>query len=258
MTTLRDLTPAAEQGWGTLFELAETDADSWLLIGGQMMYLLAAENGAALPRPTDDVDVVVDVRTRPNGTEWLADWLVQRGFALEGISADGIGHRFVRPADPGPGRVAFDVLAPEGLGDRTGVFTRRPARTVQAPGTQQAFARAELGKVTVTGALGGPERTGIVRRPNMLGALVLKAAATTIPVRENPMRDWQDAALLLTLLPDPLTASSECDRKDRKRLRVLTPLHDPGHRGWALVDGGSYRTGITALDFLLDARPSTS
>ncbi len=132
MTALRELTPAAEQGWATLFELAKTDTTSWLLIGGQMMYLLAAENGSVLPRPTDDVDVVVDVRARPDGTEWLADWLGERGFDLEGISADGIGHRFVRMADPGPGRVIFDVLAPEGLGKRTGVFTKRPARTVQA------------------------------------------------------------------------------------------------------------------------------
>lgn len=258
MTTLRHLTPAAEQGWGTLFELAQTEADSWLLIGGQMMYLLAAESGVELPRPTEDVDVVADVRTRPNGTEWLADWLVQRAFALEGISADGIGHRFVRPAEPGPGRVVFDVLAPEGLGERTRVFTRRPARTVQAPGSQQALARSELVQVTVSGVLGGRERAGIVRRPNLLGALVIKAAATTIPVRQNPTRDWQDAALLLTLLPDPVTASSQCDRKDRERLRLLTPLRDRQHPGWALLDGSSYRTGTTALDFLLDERRTPS
>jgi hypothetical protein len=255
MTTLHELTPAAEQGWGTLFDLGEVDSNSWLLIGGQMMYLLATEGGAALPRPTDDVDVVVDVRARPGGTEWLAGWLGQQGFDLDGISTDGIGHRFARQASPGPGRVVFDVLALEGLGERTRVFTKRPARTVQTPGSQQAFARSELVEVTVSGVLGGPERSGTVRRPNMLGALVIKAAATTIPVRSNPMRDWQDAALLLSLLQDPVAASAECGPKDRKRLRMLLPLLDRDHHGWAPLDTSAYRAGSTALEFLLDERP---
>lgn len=255
MTVLTDLTAAAEQGWATLFELAETDTDSWLLVGGQMMHLLAAESGTVLLRPTDDVDVVVDVRTRPGGTEWLANWLTDRGFELEGISADGIGHRLVRPADPGPGRVAFDVLAPEGLGRRTPVFTRRPARTVQTPGSRQAFDRSEVVQVTVHGSRGGEERSGLVRRPNLLGALVLKAVATRIPVRKNPMRDWQDAALLLALVADPVTTAAECGRKDRQRLSVLAPLHDREHPGWALLGSQESRYGTTTLAFLLDEQP---
>jgi hypothetical protein len=257
VTALRDLTPAAAQGWGTLFDLGQIDPNSWLLIGGQMVHLLATESGTVLPRPTDAVDVVVDVRALPGGTEWLAEWLGQRGFDLEGMSTDGIGHRFGQPAEPGPGRVVFDVLAPDGLGSRISVFTKRPARTVQAPGSAQAFARSELVEVTVSGVLGQPERTGRVRRPNLLGALVLKATTTTIPVRSNPMRDWQDAALLLTLLPDPMAAAAACDRKDRKRLQVLTPLLDREHRGWALLDTTAYRTGSTTLQFLLDERPTT-
>jgi hypothetical protein len=97
---LDHLTPAAEEGWWTLFELSGVRTDTWVLIGGQMMQLLAAEHGISdRVRPTDDVDVVVDVRAQPGGTEWLAGWLQDRGFALEGISTDGIGHRFTRAAE---------------------------------------------------------------------------------------------------------------------------------------------------------------
>lgn len=149
---LQRLTPAAEQGWAVLFELAEEDDESWVLVGGQMVHLLAVEHGAAeRARATEDIDVVVNVRQRRGGTEWLARWLTDRGFNLEGTSPDGVGHRDVRDADPGPGRVLFDVLAPEGLGQRTNVFTDRPARTVQVPGATQAINRSELVDVSVTG-----------------------------------------------------------------------------------------------------------
>jgi hypothetical protein len=94
---LVELTPAAEEGWWTLFDLAEANTSDWLLIGGQMMFLLAVEHGASLPRATDDVDVVVNVRTMVRRTkwlsDWLSDWLLARGFEQDGVSADGIGHR---------------------------------------------------------------------------------------------------------------------------------------------------------------------
>jgi hypothetical protein len=71
VAVLDRLTPAAEEGWHLLFDLAQIDVRSWMLIGGQLVYLLAAENGTELPRPTDDIDVVIDVRVRPGGTEWF-------------------------------------------------------------------------------------------------------------------------------------------------------------------------------------------
>lgn len=99
---LEGLTPPAEEGWDTLFDLNEVDPASWLLVGGQMMHLLGVEHGAAVIRPTDDVDVVVDVRARPQGTRWLSDCLQHRGFTIEGASPDQIGHCFARPRLPRP------------------------------------------------------------------------------------------------------------------------------------------------------------
>jgi hypothetical protein len=106
VATLHNLTPAAAQGWHVLFDLADTAPKGWVLVGGQMMYLLAAENGATLPRATDDVDVVMDVRLKPGATEWFADWLVKRAFVPDTPSADSIGHRLRRRAEPGPGRLS--------------------------------------------------------------------------------------------------------------------------------------------------------
>jgi hypothetical protein len=248
---LDGLAPAAEEGWDTLFDLNEVDAPSWLLVGGQMMHLLSVEHAAAIVRPTDDVDVVVDVRTRPNGTRWLSAWLQDRGFTFEGASPDQIGHRFARPASRGPGTVVFDVLAPEGLGRRASLITVPPNRTVQVPGTVQALQRSRLLTVRITSLVGRPPRVGTVRCPNLLGALVGKAAATTIAVRTNPDRDWQDAALLLSVIADPMAVAEKCDRKDRRRLRLLKPLEDPAHRGWQNLDATARAAGIGALSFLI-------
>jgi len=82
----------------------------------------------------------------------------------------------------------FDVLAPEGLDERTDITTVRPARTVKVPGSRQALDRSQLVAVRVR------ESERVVRRPSLLGALVVKAAATAIAVRSNPERDWEDAA----------------------------------------------------------------
>lgn len=245
------LTPAAEDGWHILFDLTEADSENWLLIGGQMVYLLAIENGVEPVRATDDLDVAVDVRSKQGGTEWLADWLVDKGFRLQSVSADNIGHRFVRPADPGPGEVVFDILAPEKVGERATIFTRKPARTVSAPGTNQAFTRSALVSVTVSGDTGREPRTGQVRRPSVLGALIAKAASTTISVRTNRERDWEDAALLLSILADPLAAQEECTKGDVKRLTLLTKLGDAQHTAWRALDAQAAVRGRDALAFLL-------
>ena len=248
MIELSDLTPAAGEGWALLFELAEEDDRSWVLIGGQMMHLLAVELNATFIRPTDDVDVVVDVRTRRSGTEWLSGWLLARGFEFAGISADNIGHRFTRAVSCAPGTVVFDVLAPEGLGSRAKIYTLRPARTVQVPGSVQALQRSELVEVSARDMAGGRTQ-GRVRRPSPLGALIGKAAATRIVGRDNGERDWQDAALLLSAI-DPF-ALGELTKKDRQRLSLLKPLGDETHPAWRPYDTAAQRAGCAALELLL-------
>ena len=250
MIELSGLLPAEAQAWRLLFELAQANDADWLLIGGQMIYLLAVEHGATLPRPTTDLDVVVNLRALPRGTEWLASWLVERGFEQDPPSADGLSHRFRRKADPGPGTLIVDVLGPEGVGPRTRLTTVPPGRTIEVPGTVQAFDRSALVDVAI-GHSTATQTRGRVRRPNLLGALILKSEATKLRVRKNPERDWQDCALLLSIAPDPVALAGELARKDRQRLRRLVPLRERHHAGWATLTDDDYRRGSATLEFLL-------
>lgn len=251
---LERLTPAAFDGWTVSFGIEETFGGGWVVVGGQMVALHAASLEVRLGiRPTDDVDVLVDVRARRGGTRELGDWLNGVGFAHAGMSPDGIGHRWTRPAERGPGTVVVDVLAPEGLGPRTPLVTVPPARTIEVPGGTQALQRAERIHVSVTDVTGQTTATGHVWRPDLLGAIVAKAAATTIPVRENPDRDWQDVAMLLANVPDPFALAEVATAKDRARLAKLERLEDRQHLGWALLGDDDHRRGVVALAVLMGA-----
>ena len=70
--------------------------------------------------------------------------------------------------------------------------------------------------------------------------------------RGYPERDWQDAALLLTLITDPLAVADELTAKDRKRLAGLRPLLKREHIGWATFTAEDHHQGAAALLFLLE------
>ena len=55
------------ESWAALVELAPAFGDNWLLVGGQMVFLHEVERQATDVRPTDDIDVVVDLRAEPAG-----------------------------------------------------------------------------------------------------------------------------------------------------------------------------------------------
>lgn len=182
---------------------------------------------------------------------WLAQWLVDRGFEQDRPSTDGISHRFRRQAPDGLGNVMFDILAPEGLSKKTDVTTIPPGRTVQTPGGTQGLHRSRRIEVGIRTS-GGELVTGEVPIPDLLGALVLKAAAVgEIAVRDNPIRDWNDCALLLSMLPDPITTATALVKVDTRRLRQLTPLYDRDHAGWEGLSDADHRAGSTALHILL-------
>ncbi len=246
------LTPAAFEAWQVIFELHDSFGDHWVLVGGQMVALHAASLGVPDGiRPTDDVDVLVDVRARRDVTARLGTWLVEHGFSHAGMSPDGIGHRYHRPAATGAGTVIVDVLAPEGLGEKASLTTTPPARTLAVPGGTQALARAEWVTVAVADMTGDRRASGTARRPDLLGAIVAKAAATTIPVRDNPTRDWQDAALLLAHVPDPYEMAERTTVKDRRRLAALAELENRRHPGWDRLSDEDHRRGTVALQVLL-------
>ena len=242
---LGGMSPAQEQGWLVLLDLFPNHRTDWTLIGGQMMYLLAVENEVRMPRTTTDMDVVINVLESPGAIRALASQLLHLGFEFGNVSPAGTGGRFTRPADPGPGTIMIDVLAPEGLGERTDITTVPPARTVQVPGSRQALDRSQQVAVRVR------DCDGVVRRPSLLGALVAKAAATALAVRSNPERDWEDAGLLLSLVRDPIATRGECGRKDLRRIAKLGGMLSVDHRAWEPLGHAERRLGRAALGLLL-------
>ena len=93
------------------------------------------------------------------------------------------------------------------------------------------------------------DRIGLVPRPNLLGAIVLKACA--IAVDDAPQDQRRDLAFLLSLVSAPYEMAAEMTNKDRTRLRRnASSLTDSSHPAWiGIVDAAD---AIAALHALLD------
>jgi hypothetical protein len=243
------MSPSQEEGWRVLLDLSETFPTDWCLVGGQMVWLLSIEYDVAPLRTTDDVDVVVDVRANRSGISAIGTWLESHKFDLQ-VSTDGVGHRYIRDGEAGVGNVIFDVLAPENVGRRILLATTRGAHTLEAPGTREALNSAEPVQVSMT------NRTGHVNRPSLMAAIFAKAAATKIPGRVNLDRDWEDAAFLLSLIPDPDDAAQAISKPQRRRLNNLRPLLENDRAAWRRLDEERARLGQVALEFLLNTKVS--
>lgn len=208
--------------WEALLEVAERETENWTLIGAQMVLLHALEHGRTPPRRTSDLDVIVNVRSIAMTPERFAGTLASLGYELEGVSADGVGHRFVRD------RVKFDVLLPDGLGPRASREFSPGVRSVEVPGGTQALTRTEL-----VGAF-TESRSGQVPRPNLLGAILVKARA--VAVGDLPDAQREDLAFLLSLVSDPYEMQSELSQKERGWLRKGKELLDGDAAAWRAVD----------------------
>jgi hypothetical protein len=75
-------------------------------------------------------------------------------------------------------------------------------------------------------------RSGQIPRPTLLGAIVMKAAATELP---SPARHYRDVALLCSVVGDPFDLAGQLTAKDRQRLRKARALADDNHIAWSLV-----------------------
>lgn len=158
---------------------------------------------------------------------------------LAGASPDGIAHRYQRAG------VSVDVLAPDGLGERSDLTTTPPGRTLQVPGGTQALQRTELVPVSFDG------QHGLVPRPSLLGAIVGKALAADVD--DAPDAQRSDLALLLSLLDDPIAFAEQLTKKDRQRLQRRIEMSDPDHPAWRLLEPRLADRGRTTARFLFGA-----
>lgn len=203
------LTEAQTQGWLALLDVHERLPTGWTLVGGQMVHLHCAERGAIPTRPTEDADAVLDVRAEPRILHTFTAALDALRFEPDGTTFEGHQHRWVRE------KAQIDVLIPRGIGQRAaGRRGVGGGTTLQTPGAQQALNRSQDVEVVVDG------RTGTVRRPSLLGALVAKAAAYTISQDPNRARHLTDFAVLTTLIV-PADRIETADKRDRGYLSSM-------------------------------------
>ncbi len=230
------------EAWSGLLDLADRHPTGWTLVGGQMVHLHCIERGVAPTRPTDDVDAVLDVRAEPGALHSFTTALVELGFASTGESWEGHQHRWQR------GEAQIDVLIPRHLGERAaGRRGVSGGTTIETPGAQQALDRTQAVEVVLDG------RSGTVRRPSLLGALVAKAAAHTVVLDRARARHLIDFAVLTTLIR-PSDAVGEAGRRDREHLETMLAALAADRRTWAGVEGAD--DGIARLRLALAPAPA--
>jgi hypothetical protein len=241
MTTPRIVAPSDgwQPPWPLLVEvLGATAASAWALVGGLMTQVHAMLAGVAPHRTTHDVDLLVDVLARRASAASVVADLRSRGFETQEPGWPGSAfHRMRRGSD------VIDVLVadhlPRNLGQRV---SGRPVMAIE--GGAQALDRL----VEVEIDEGGSVATLLV--PDLLGALVLKAAASAADNRDAG-RHLSDAALLAALVTDHAGERTRLHGSDRARLgRLAARLRDPAHPAWLALGDDLARRGQDTLHIL--------
>ncbi|PJJ57478.1 hypothetical protein CLV56_1710 [Mumia flava] len=238
--TLPVMSAEQEASWIGLFHLAKNVPDAWTLVGGQMVHLHCAERGVDPYRSTPDVDTVLDVRAYPQILMTVTSALTDAAFEPRGLTASGKQHRWVR------GEAIIDVLIP--------AFTGRAGREAGAdgnpglatPGAIYALRRTETVEVTVG------ETTGTVRRPSLIGALVIKSAAYSLPLDTAPGRHLDDIALLASMLTARDLRGADLAAGEIRYLRDAVPAAQ-AHLAASMIDGAA--DGLARLTRVIDRAP---
>lgn len=220
---------------------AVVPAHQWMLVGGLMVHTHASAAGITHVRPTDDADLVVELRSGnyANAAAALEQLGYERHTSLDNRAPF---HRFTR-ADG----AQIDLMAPENK------HTRYAGRDVLGvPGSRSALNR--------TLWLPTPAGTPI-RVPDLGSALSLKGAAYRLP-GINPTRHLQDGVTLLACVnTTPLEPSKSM------RVNINHLVTGLGRReAWTASDPITRRKATRALqqirpdwvvpDFVLPRRSS--
>jgi hypothetical protein len=237
------VTPEAVRLWSvTLALAADLGADrDWSLIGGLMVQLHGFEHEDDL-RPTVDIDILGAAKRRPAVTEQIASILVEKGaeVATPPRSQPDLGYRFELEGE------VIEILGPDGL--RADPTTTDGLRTFGVSGGSQALSRTE--PVLVRLADSPPV---ILRRPSLLGAILIKARVVAKRRKEKFDSDRQDLIRLLTYVEDPraLAREEQLKASERKWLRNVSAalnFNDPSFR--ALFPGSRLERAEQAFRLL--------
>ncbi len=198
--------------------------ERWMLVGGLMVHAHARLAGIPHPRPTDDADLVVELRAGKYGEAARA--LQGLGYQRHEPLDDGAPfHRFTR------GSEQIDVMAPEGKSVR---FAGRDVLTV--PGSRSALNR--------TIVFTTPTGVGI-RIPDLASALSLKGSAYHLP-GINRVRHLQDAVTLFACSDATVLELSASMRRNVNHLINALDTTD----GWAAAEPSSRRRAVRAIHLI--------
>ncbi len=192
----------------------------WTLIGGFMTQVHCSEFSVPSPRVTDDIDIAVSVFTHRDALRAVTGCLTRLGFAdvspIAGNPRAQMSYRWM-----GNG-VTIDVVVPEKANDQD-----RPPRTVslrpapELPGLQQAIMRTERLQVATS------TFRGSVRRPDLLGAVVVKSVAAVSDTRDRGRHHSDLVALgsVGALHPDLAAFARQASKRDQQRIgRALVSI----------------------------------
>lgn len=208
------VTPEAVRLWSMMLTLAvDLGADrDWSLIGGLMVQLHGFEHEDDL-RPTVDIDILGAAKKRPAMTEQIASILVEKGaeVAMPPRSKPDVGYRFELEGE------VIEILGPDGL--RAEPKTVHGLKTFGVSGGSQALGRTE--PVLVRLADSPPV---VLRRPSLLGAILIKARVVAKRRKKKFDSDRQDLIRLLTYVDDPraLAREEQLTPTERKWLRNIS------------------------------------
>jgi hypothetical protein len=131
-------------------------------------------------------------------------------MAMPSRSAEDLGYRFEVDGE------IIEILGSDGA--RTDPKTTGNFKTIQVPGGKQALKRTETVLVSLDGS--SPVE---LRRPNLLGAILIKARAVAKKRHEKFESDRQDLTLLLSFVDDPraLAKDGGLKKTEKKWLRDI-------------------------------------
>jgi predicted nucleotidyltransferase len=225
--------PAMTDEQGRMWDLILTLSDrlgpqQWSLVGGQMVALYAAHAGVTWPRVTRDIDMLANMEVMQDNLKSCTAVLRDLGLRVQ-LDNAGAAYRFSDTEKPAPGSLVVDLLAPDHRKKLSALWTSK-GRTIQIDGGTQALQRVGTFEVHLANG-----RAGLVPVPNLLGAIVLKAAAWAADTRERE-RHAQDVALLVSLIDDPAELVEEFRGSDRKRIfKLRSELDAPAAQAWLLL-----------------------
>lgn len=209
--------------WNVVYTLAgDTKPSSWMLVGGLMVQAHAMLAGRD-SRPTFDADFMADILSDNLSAAHIVRALERHGYRMRTGTLTGYSSRMVN--DDGS---KVDIMSPDHLPrwtERKRLTTVHGENIFTTPGGAQALERC----MNLT--LEDGDARCVIRIPDQLGALILKAAAWMADQGEHRARHLQDALTLCLILNNPDAQRLRLhSRNDQRRLIALREsfVHDDG------------------------------